>query len=138
MLLPAALAHFHVSSLDLISLAAAKPTTSTKELPRGEDSRVLLLLLSRFCRVRLFETPWTAAYQAPPSVGFSRQEYWSGVLSPSPSLRNTGTPERSTPSQRPNAPTRGGCPDPGALHLPVPSAETGRLPALTLLGFIQR
>ena len=35
-------------------------------------------------RVRLFATPWTAAYQAPPSMGFSRQEYWSGVplLSP--------------------------------------------------------
>ena len=30
-------------------------------------------------RVRLFATPWTAAYQAPPSMGFSRQEYWSGV-----------------------------------------------------------
>ena len=37
--------------------------------------------------VRLFVTPWTAAYQVPPSVGFSRQEYWSGV--PSPSLRKT-------------------------------------------------
>ena len=35
---------------------------------------------------RLFETPWTAAYQAPPSMGFSRQEYWSGVPSPSPLL----------------------------------------------------
>ena len=34
--------------------------------------------------VRLFVTPWTAAYQAPPSVGFSRQEYWSGVPLPSP------------------------------------------------------
>ena len=30
-------------------------------------------------RVQLFTTPWTAAYQAPPSMGFSRQEYWSGV-----------------------------------------------------------
>ena len=29
-------------------------------------------------RVRLFETPWTVAHQAPPSMGFSRQEYWSG------------------------------------------------------------
>ena len=29
-------------------------------------------------------TPWTAAYQAPPSMGFSRQEYWSGVPLPSP------------------------------------------------------
>ena len=38
-----------------------------------------------FSRVRLFETPWTAAHQAPPSMGFSRQEYWSGVPSPSPS-----------------------------------------------------
>ena len=35
--------------------------------------------------VRLLATPWTAAYQAPPSIGFSRQEYWSGV--PLPSLR---------------------------------------------------
>ena len=34
-------------------------------------------------RVRLLVTPWTAAYQAPPSMGFSRQEYWSGVLLPS-------------------------------------------------------
>ena len=32
----------------------------------------------------LFTTPWTAAYQAPPSMGFSRQEYWSGVPLPSP------------------------------------------------------
>ena len=34
--------------------------------------------------VRLFATPWTAAYQAPPLMGFSRQEYWSGVSLPSP------------------------------------------------------
>ena len=33
-------------------------------------------------------TPWTAAFQAPPSIGFSRQEYWSGVLSPSSSILN--------------------------------------------------
>ena len=35
-------------------------------------------------RVRLFTTPWTVAHQAPPSMEFSRQEYWSGVPSPSP------------------------------------------------------
>ena len=35
-------------------------------------------------RVRLFATPWTPAYQAPLSMGFSRQEYWSGVPLPSP------------------------------------------------------
>ena len=40
-------------------------------------------------RVQLFATPWTAAYQAPPSMGFSRQEYWSGV--PSPSLESEVT-----------------------------------------------
>ena len=34
--------------------------------------------------VPLFATPWTAAYQAPPSMGFSRQEYWSGLPLPSP------------------------------------------------------
>ena len=37
-------------------------------------------------RVRLLATPWTAAHQAPPSMGFSRQEYWSGVPLPSPLL----------------------------------------------------
>ena len=36
------------------------------------------------CRVPLLATSWTAAYQAPPSMGFSRQEYWSGVPLPSP------------------------------------------------------
>ena len=35
-------------------------------------------------RVRLFVTPWTVAYQAPLSMGFPRQEYWSGVPLPSP------------------------------------------------------
>ena len=35
-------------------------------------------------RVRLCATPWTAAHQAPPPIGFSRQEYWSGVPLPSP------------------------------------------------------
>ena len=37
--------------------------------------------------VGLLATPWTAAYQAPPSMGFSRQEYWSGVPLPSPRMR---------------------------------------------------
>ena len=36
--------------------------------------------------VRLFATPWTVAHQAPPSMGFSRQEYWSGVPFPSPGI----------------------------------------------------
>ena len=37
-------------------------------------------------RAGLLATPWTAAYQAPPSMGFSRQEYWSGVPLPSPTV----------------------------------------------------
>ena len=44
----------------------------------------LLLLLSRFSRVQLCATPETAAHQAPPSLGFSRQEHWSGLPFPSP------------------------------------------------------
>ena len=44
----------------------------------------LLLLLSHFSHVRLCETPWMAAHQAPPSLGFSRQEDWSGLPFPSP------------------------------------------------------
>ena len=43
--------------------------------------KVKVKLLSR---VRLLATPWAAAHQAPPSMGFSRQEYWSGLPLPSP------------------------------------------------------
>ena len=45
---------------------------------------LLLLLLSRFSRVRLYATPQMAAHQALPSLGFSRQEHWSGLPFPSP------------------------------------------------------
>ena len=45
---------------------------------------LLLLLLSRFSHVQLCTTPQTAAHQAPLSLGFSRQEYWSGLPFPSP------------------------------------------------------
>ena len=44
---------------------------------------LLLLLLSRFSHVRLCATPQTAAHPAPPSLGFSRQERWSGLPFPS-------------------------------------------------------
>ena len=49
-----------------------------------EIKLLLLLMLSHFSRVRLCVTPWTAAYQAPWSLGFSRQEHWSGLPFPSP------------------------------------------------------
>ena len=44
------------------------------------------LKMKSLSRVWLFATPWTAAYQTPPSMGFSSQEYWSGVPLPSPGL----------------------------------------------------
>ena len=47
-------------------------------------------------RVRLFATPWTVAHQAPLSMGFSRQEYWSGLPFPSPGdLPDPGIEHRS-------------------------------------------
>ena len=45
---------------------------------------LLLLLPSRFSHIRLCATPETAAHQAPLSLGFSRQEHWSGLPFPSP------------------------------------------------------
>ena len=50
--------------------------TFTKDLERNK--------VKSLSRVRLFATPRTAAHQAPPSMGFSRQEYWSGLPFPSP------------------------------------------------------
>ena len=47
-------------------------------------------------RVQLFATPWTVAHQTPPSMGFSRQEYWSGLPFPSPGdLPDPGIEPRS-------------------------------------------
>ena len=73
---------------------------------------LLLLLLSRFSHVRLCATPWTIAHQAPLSIRFPRQEYWSGLpfLSPrdlpDPGIK-TGCPALqadSLPSEPPGKP----------------------------------
>ena len=58
-------------------------TRNNKEI-QVSQCWLLLLLLSHFSRVRLSVTPWMAAHQAPPSLGFSRQEHWSGLPFPSP------------------------------------------------------
>ena len=50
-------------------------------------------------RVRLLATPWTVAHQAPPSMGFSRQEYWSGLPLPSPRGCYLGRWQLSVPSE---------------------------------------
>ena len=62
-------------------------------------------MLSRCSRVRLFATPWTVACQAPLSMGFSRQEYWSGLPCPRP----------------------GDLPDPGGLNLRLLHWQVGSL-----------
>ena len=53
-------------------------------LGRNAMANLLLLLLSHFSRVQLCATPQTTAHQAPPSLGFSRQEHWNGLPLPSP------------------------------------------------------
>ena len=56
----------------------------------------MVVKVKSLSRVRLFETPWTIAHTAPPSKGFSRQEYWSGLPFPSPGdLPDPGTEPRS-------------------------------------------
>ena len=54
------------------------------ELLSISESFSLLCVLSRFSRVQLFATLWTVAHQAPLSMEFSRQEYWSGLPCPPP------------------------------------------------------
>ena len=58
-------------------------------------------------RVRLSAAPWTLAYQAPPSMGFSRQEYWSGLPFPSPgNLPDSGIEPKSPALQADALPSR--------------------------------
>ena len=69
-------------------------------LPMREPSRdvrcALDAKLESLSCVRLFATPWTAAHQAPLSMGFSREEYWSGLPFPSPGdLPDPGIKPRS-------------------------------------------
>ena len=68
---------------------------STLHLYGFDDSRYLgLVLVAKWCLT--FVTPWTMARQAPPSMGFSRQEYWSGLPFPSPGdFPNPGSEPRS-------------------------------------------
>ena len=61
---------------------------------------LLLLLLSPFSSVRLCVTPEVAAHQAPPSLGFSRQEHWSGLPFPSPMRESESEVAQSCPTPR--------------------------------------
>ena len=66
----------------LLLLRSLVQKQSTVHAPYTQDH--VLLLLSHFSRVRLCATPEMAAHQAPLSLGFSRQEHWSGLPFPSP------------------------------------------------------
>ena len=69
------------SAEDLARAGKGEQTLLYLKISRGYSA--VLLLLSRFSRVRLCATLWTAAHQAPRSLGFSRQEPWSGLPFPS-------------------------------------------------------
>ena len=73
-------------------------------LPWSDGTRCCVALFCEWVkslsRVRLFVTPWTVAHQAPPSVGFSRWEYWNGLPFPSPGdLPDPGIEPRSSTLQ---------------------------------------
>ena len=70
--------------------------TTGKTIALTRQTLVGKVKVKLFSRVRLFATPWTVALQAPPSMGFSRQEYWSGLPFPSPGdLPDPGIEPRS-------------------------------------------
>ena len=59
-------------------------TDAKKAFDKIQHPFMMKVKVKSLSRVWLFATPWTVAYQAPPSMGFSRQEYWSGLPFPSP------------------------------------------------------
>ena len=69
------------TNMENSTVATGLEMVSFHSNPNECEVKVKVKLLSR---VRLFATPWTVAYQAPPSMGFSRQECWSGLPFPSP------------------------------------------------------
>ena len=79
------------------------------------NARKWKLKVKSLSRVQLFSTPWTAAHQAPPSMGFFRQEYWSGVPLPSPTnvpalqetLKFSSSGEKKTKSHQNMGPYKG-------------------------------
>ena len=77
--------------------------TSNDCVPHMKLQNGLKVKVNSLSRDRLFVTPWTVAHQAPPSMGFSRQEYWSGLPFPSPGdLPDPGI-ESKSPSLRADA-----------------------------------
>ena len=63
-----------------LKLKGKKKRPRLKLKKAGKTTRPIKVKVKSLSHVQLFVTPWTAAYQASPSIGFSRQGYWSGVL----------------------------------------------------------
>ena len=80
--------------LDRLGYSTTPTTTKILKCSHGDlKSMVQVCVFSCFSRVRLFETLWTAVHQAPLSMGFPRQEYWTGLPCPPPGgLPNPGNP----------------------------------------------
>ena len=77
--------HLHLTHIFYSCLPACGLWTS------AWDMKTKKVKVESLSRVQLFGTPWTVAYQVPPSIRFSRQEYWSGLPFPSPGyLPNPG------------------------------------------------
>ena len=77
---------FFIVQLSHLYMTTGKIIALTRRTYVGKVMSLLFNMLSKvkvkvksLSRVRLFATPWTVAHQAPPSMGFSRQEYWSGL-----------------------------------------------------------
>ena len=65
-------------------MTTGKSIALTRRTFVGKVMSLVKVKVKSLSHVRLFATPWTVAYQAPLYMGFSRQEYWSGLLLPSP------------------------------------------------------
>jgi len=86
---------------------AFEETTRLRRLPfatscssinyRLQEFFTLLRVVKSLSRVRLFVTPWTVAHQAPPSMEFSRQEYWSGLPFHAPEVKRPGVQDLALP-----------------------------------------
>ena len=73
-----------IFSFFLLILSSFCPSSPPSLFPCLSFLNSFLMLVKSLSHVQLFVTPWTAAHQAPLSMGFSKQEYWSGVPLPSP------------------------------------------------------
>ena len=76
--------HFQGKPFNITVIQVYAPTSNAEEADVERFYEDLLLLLSRFSHVQLCATPEMTAHQAPPSLGFSRQEHWTGLPFPSP------------------------------------------------------